>query len=144
MIKPIDEIPQSVKQTRNGYRERIRADIQEALDKGIAKFEFVGDYNYKYLAQYAREEAERIVRNLTYKYWREHPEYKEKLYYNPFSWRDYTALEIIVVSSIKGDTPDKRRVFCKINMDMDNLFKEFCEKKIKEAEERQAKKKATE
>ena len=144
MIKPIDEIPQSVKQTRKGYRERIRADIQEALDKGIAKFEFVGDYNYKYLAQYAREEAERIVRNLAYKYWREHPEYKEKLYYNPFSWRDYTALEIIVVSSIKGDTPDKRRVFCKINMDMDNLFMEFCEKKIKEAEERQAKKKATE
>lgn len=143
MIKAVDEIPQSPKQTRKGYREQIRADIQEALDKRIEKFEFVGDYNFKYLAQYAREEADRIVRNLAYKYWRTHPEYSEKLYYNPFSWRDYSALEIIVISSIKGETPDKRRVFCKINMDMDNLFREFCERKVKIEEERQ-KKKSTE
>lgn len=143
MIKAVDEIPQSPKQTRKGYREQIRADIQEALDKRIEKFEFVGDYNFKYLAQYAREEADRIVRNLAYKYWRAHPEYSEKLYYNPFSWRDYSALEIIVISSIKGETLDKRRVFCKINMDMDNLFREFCERKVKIEEERQ-KKKSTE
>lgn len=61
-IRPLDEIPQSLAGKRQSYREMIRADIQTAIDQGITKFEFEGDYNWKYLAQYAREEADNIWR----------------------------------------------------------------------------------
>ena len=63
MIKPIDEIPKNVSEQRESYRQMIKNDIQEAMSKGIEKFEFIGNYNFKYLAQYAREEAESIVRS---------------------------------------------------------------------------------
>lgn len=53
MIKEVKEIPSR----KTGQRDQIKADIRCALDKRIEKFEFVGDYNFKYLAQYAREEA---------------------------------------------------------------------------------------
>ena len=62
MIKPINEIPQGVADKRKSYREMIRTDIQTAIDQRIEKFEFDGDYNWKYLAQYAREEADMIWR----------------------------------------------------------------------------------
>ena len=61
-IKPIDVIPESENQKRRSYRERIREDLQRAIDQRITRFEFEGDYNYKYLAQYAREEADYIWR----------------------------------------------------------------------------------
>ena len=61
MIKPVDEIPMNPAQKNKGYRDQIRRDLQEAMDNGIRRFEFVGDYKYKYLAQYVREEAERII-----------------------------------------------------------------------------------
>ena len=62
MIKPVVEIPESRMSAAKSYRQRITDDIQEAIDKGIPLFEFVGDYNYKYLAQYAREQANRLNR----------------------------------------------------------------------------------
>ena len=55
MIKPIDEIPKNINEQRKIYRKQISDDIQEAIDKGILKFEFVGNYNFKTLAQMARE-----------------------------------------------------------------------------------------
>ena len=61
-IKPIDEIPLNIQDKRKSQRENIRADILEAIKNGISKFEFDGDYNWKYLAQYAREEADMIWR----------------------------------------------------------------------------------
>lgn len=62
MIKPVDEIPQTLQEKRQSYRAMIRADIQAAIDSGVKKFEFVGDeYNYKYLHQYAREEADNMT-----------------------------------------------------------------------------------
>ena len=62
MIKPIEKLPETLSQRRDSYRARMRADIQQAIDSRTAKFEFVGDYNYKYLARYAREEASNILR----------------------------------------------------------------------------------
>lgn len=61
-IKPIDEIPLNTLDKRKSQRENIRMDILEAIEKGVSKFEFDGDYNWKYLAQYAREEADQIWR----------------------------------------------------------------------------------
>lgn len=59
-IKKVDQTPMTLPGKRISYREQIRRDINEAIEKRIDKFEFDGDYNYKYLASYAREEAEWI------------------------------------------------------------------------------------
>jgi len=59
-IKSVDEIPETLQQKRESYRAMIRRDINEALDNHITRFEFEGDYNFKYLGQYAREEADRV------------------------------------------------------------------------------------
>lgn len=62
MIIPVDEIPQTLQEKRQSYRAMISEDIQAAIESGVMKFEFVGDaYNYKYLAQYAREQADAMT-----------------------------------------------------------------------------------
>lgn len=65
-IKPVDEIPLTVAEQRHSYRERIRQDICYAITNRISTFEFDGDYNYKYLANYAREEASNIFNRRIY------------------------------------------------------------------------------
>ena len=65
-IKPVNEIPMTLQEKSQSYREMIRKDIQEAIDNHIERFEFEGDYNWKYLAQYAREEADIIWRKTVY------------------------------------------------------------------------------
>ena len=66
-IKPVDEIPLTVAEQRESYRERIRQDICYAITNRISTFEFDGDYNYKYLANYAREEASHIFSRRIYR-----------------------------------------------------------------------------
>lgn len=61
MIKPVEEIPISVAKKRKSYRQMIRNDINEAIEKKIPRFEFEGDYNYKYLSQYAKDEAYNVT-----------------------------------------------------------------------------------
>lgn len=112
MIKPVDEIPQSMAQKRESYRDRIRADIHEAMDKGIKKFEFIGDYNFKYLAQYAREEADRIILKEYIRVAREHKDELENMHRDYYSIRE--KLRFITVTSVKGEDKDKPRVFCEI------------------------------
>ena len=130
MIKEIEEIPKNEAQKRESYRQRIRDDLQEALDKGIYKFEFIGDYNFKTLQNTAREEAERVVRKITYNWWKEHPEYKEQLRWYPFDWSTNRKHKLISITSIKGDTPEKRRVFCEIKQDMESVLKVIVENEI--------------
>lgn len=65
-IKAVSEIPQTLQEKRTSYREMIRKDIQEAIDNHIERFEFEGDYNWKYLQNYAREEADVLWRKLIY------------------------------------------------------------------------------
>ena len=60
MIKKIEEVPKTVSGARATRRAMLRSDIREAIANRIAKFEFEGDYNYKYLANYAKEEANRV------------------------------------------------------------------------------------
>ena len=62
-IKPVESMPKSTVAPRHSYRAKIRADIEEAIDKRITLFEFEGEYNWKYLAQYAREVADEIWRD---------------------------------------------------------------------------------
>lgn len=65
-IKPVNDIPMTLQEKRASYREMIRQDIYYALTNHISIFEFDGDYNYKYLANYAREEADMIFRRSLY------------------------------------------------------------------------------
>ena len=134
MIKPIDEIPKNVSEQRESYRQMIKNDIQEAMSKGIEKFEFIGNYNFKYLAQYAREEAENIVRSKFFTWKKDHPEYNERLKYYSY-WEINRDMSIIKISSVKGATPDTRRVFCAICQDIDKAFAEWSEQQIKKHEE---------
>lgn len=105
MIKSLDKIPK-VKQT--SQRELIRRDLDQAIANHIELFEFVGDeYNYKYLAQYASEVAERYTIN----YFR--PLLSEVATKNGWEYlmlpHEYRRNYFIKVSSREG------RVFCKIN-----------------------------
>ena len=87
MIKPLDEIPKSQAEQRKSYRQKICEDIQEAIDKGIYKFEFVGDYNFKTLAGIAGEEARHMAQKIVREWSANHPEYLERYsYWKPGSW----------------------------------------------------------
>lgn len=141
MIKQIEEIPKSHAEKCKSNRQLIRDDIQEALDKNISKFEFIGDYNFKYLDQYAREEAERIWRKLFrdtvlphYDEWKE--KYKTKYIFLTV-W-EFRRLNPIKVSSIKSDKPGEKRVFCEI-LDYEAMKKELlaeCERVIEGQQKR--------
>ena len=63
MIKKVDTIPgQGGEHT--SQKLLINKDIRDAIAGRIERFEFVGDYNFKYLAQYARDEAETVFRSM--------------------------------------------------------------------------------
>lgn len=114
MIKPVDEIPKGLSKKHSSYREMIRADIQEALDRGIARFEFVGDYKYKYLAQYAREEADKLMKE----------QYNAVVRAHRNEWAGKTAAldwwsvkekaRYITVSAYREKREAEPRVFCEI------------------------------
>ena len=114
MIKPVDEIPQTMQERRKSYREMIRADIQSAIDSGVRKFEFVGDeYKYNYLPTYAREEADymtdKALRPLLQAAAQEHG-WK---YLKP--WRIRRTGRYIKITSHKA--ADRMHVFCEIRPD---------------------------
>ena len=64
-IKRVSAIPNAYK---NGLstREKVRKDLEFALTARISMFEFEGDYNYKTLGSYVRDEADRLFRD---RYW---------------------------------------------------------------------------
>lgn len=137
MIKPIDEIPKNQAEKRRSYREQILSDIQEAIDKGIYRFEFVGNYNFKTLAQMAREEARNVAFKIVRKWSAENPQYRERYkFWTPGSWEANRKMQLIKVSSVKGETPEKRRVFCEINQSMDSTIRAYAEQICKEHEEK--------
>lgn len=137
MIKPIVEIPKNQKEKWESYREKIRADIQEAIDRNINRFEFVGDYNFKTLAQMASEEARNIAWKIVRKWSNDNPQYKERYkFWIPGSWQLNKDLQLIKVSSVKGETPEKRRVFCEIKPDMESIIRAYAEQICKEHEKK--------
>lgn len=137
MIKPIVEIPKNQKEKWESYREKIRDDIQEAIDRNINRFEFVGDYNFKTLAQMASEEARSVAWKIVRKWSNDNPQYKERYkFWIPGSWQLNKDLQLIKVSSVKGETPEKRRVFCEIKPDMESIIRAYAEKICKEHEKK--------
>ena len=137
MIKPIVEIPKTQKEKWESYREKIRADIQEGIDRNINLFEFVGDYNFKTLAGVAREEARNVAWKIVRQWSINNPQYKERYkFWIPGSWQLNKDLQLIKVSSVKGEKTGERRVFCEIKQDMDSIIRAYAEQQIKEHEER--------
>lgn len=136
MIKPVETIPMNATAKRQSYRGMIRGDIEDAIAQGITKFEFDGDYNWKYLAQYAREEADTIWRRAFANIMREAgskygikvsnylPCYKDKGQY-------------IKIHSVK--MTDRIHVYCEIDPDAPmRICQPLIDEAIKEHEERQA------
>lgn len=136
-IKVIDEIPkQKFNKTK---REEIRADIQGAIDKGITLFEFEGDYNWKYLGQYAKEEADRVKAKIIHDI---HRKFREENFTDAekrsgfFVWFKMTydyKHDFIHISTCKGE--ERRRVFCRIGKREDFEAKVIadCQKVLDEA-----------
>lgn len=114
MIKQVDEIPQTLQEKRKSYREMIRKDIQAAIDSGVQKFEFVGnEYDYKYLANYARDEAD----NMTDKALRPllQASAQENGWHYLKAWRIRRTGRYIKITSHKA--ADRMHVFCEIRPD---------------------------
>lgn len=137
-IKIIDEIPITSK--GKARRELIREDIQEAIDKGISLFEFEGDYNYKTLAQNARDvaksfKAKKLI-EVQRKFKEENLTDDEKNIKGFYVWFksvwEYKH-HWIHITSCKGE--DNPRVFCKIDdvKNFEQVIIEDCKKVLAEA-----------
>ena len=125
MIQEIKEVP--VINPTTSKKQMIRDDIRYALNNHIEKFEFQGDYNWKYLSQYAREVASRLFANeifypiknevekeLNGKYER------ERVFAPPYC--RYTK-EFITIQSRRLD--DRIHVYATINFDYIENLKEI-------------------
>lgn len=136
-IKPIDEIPLNTVDKRRSYREMIRQDIQTAIDQRITKFEFEGDYNWKYLAQYAREEADGIWRETWYDIMRKAKKEHDIRGYmgNPSYHQKH---DYIRITSVKME--DRNHVYCQIDYDApERICRPLIDEAIREQEEKDAK-----
>lgn len=141
-IKEVDKIPDDKAKKRQTYRQMIRNDIAEAISKRIPKFELEGDYNYKYLNNYAREEAQRyfasnIYRPLAAKV-REymHGHYDSRWFSVPSEWE--VGKLFVQVHKISGE--DRPHVFVELDFEfVDNLYDYLLDRTIanfKDYEER--------
>lgn len=142
MIKPINEIPMNEADKRRSYREMIRSDIQEAIDRGIERFEFDGDYNYKFLAQYAREEADMIWRST----WRDiMKKAKEEHGFEGYLYGPNYKLKGNYIKIRSRKMPDRTHVYCEIDLAYpmkecaEEIAKLLKEKQSQEAERQKAK-----
>ena len=117
MIKPVKEIPQTVREERISRRRMLQKDMSEAINAGITRFEFDGDYNYKYLAQYAREEADRILNKILSERWEREP---RQPFESEKTWRSYPKYydrhirdkKYIKIHNVKRE--DRNHVYCEI------------------------------
>ncbi len=144
MIKEVEEINAASENVVPGrsYRDEIDRDIKNAWEKNIPRFELVDDaYNYKYLAKYAKEEVERIVKQF--------PQVQDaikraKTIYGMEKTSVYfhgsDASRIIEVFNQKGK--DRNHVFCEIHKENIWPVVEGIFKNLKEVRERAEKRKA--
>ena len=136
MIIPLTEMPMTQKDKQKCYREMIRNDIQEAIDRHIEMFEFDGDYNWKYLAGYAKEEADIIWRR-TFR--RIVDDAREKHGLGWIFGPDHGVKgEYIKIRSAKK--ADRIHVYCQIDFDApDRICGQVIEEAMKKKEEQDRK-----
>lgn len=147
-IKPIEALPPVPESYSR--RKMITEDIMTAIAQGIKAFEFEGDYNYRYLAQYAREQAEMIFRKEIY--WGAVKKVRDKLkkeyekqYIFPTAEWNYKG-RFIRIYQRKGE--DRNHVYAEIDYDFAHKFEEILEadtrKHYQECEERKTQRNETE
>lgn len=141
-IKPIEALPPERESVTR--RKMLRDDIMSAISQRITAFEFEGDYNYKYLAQYAREQAEYIFKKEVY--WQAMKKVREKLKEEwkgayVFASSDIYKGRFIKITKRKGE--DRNHVYAQIDYDFADRFEEILEadtrKRYQEREERNKK-----
>lgn len=105
MIKQVKEIPEIPQTAAKSRRAQLREDIREAWDNGIGRFEFDGYGGWKYIAQYAREEAGLFFRKMLRKPFRETYErlYPEEGYYPLPDYKDERSFFKISSRKIDGE-----------------------------------------
>lgn len=142
MIKAIDNIPGTV----TSRREMLYRDIKSAIENGIERFEFEGDYNYQYLPQYAKNETNGILYEMISKMFKERREEVKDLTItdirNGIGWniRPYTNA-FATYSSKRGK--DRRHVYGELHFDeLEKIWADIIEKARKEKAKREARRKA--
>ena len=147
-IKPIEALPPVPESSSR--RKMITEDIMTAIAQKIKTFEFEGDYNYKYLAQYAREQAEFIFRKDIYRLCCKKVRDKLKKEYGiqyifPTDEHNYKG-RFIRIHQRKGE--DRNHVYAEIDYDFADKFEEILEadtrKHYQECEERKTQRNETE
>lgn len=133
MIKQVDEIPKNQNEKRRSYRQQITDDIKEAIESGITKFEFDGDYNWKYLAQYAKEQADHVLELILRKKWAE--THRNTGYPHHYD-RHIRDIKYIKIHNIKQ--PDRNHVYCEIIPDALDEMMAAHEKYREDVEKRRA------
>lgn len=144
MVKPVNTIPESVGQKHFSYRELIRHDIEYAIRNNVLKFEFEGNYNWRYLTHYAREEgykltdkiAQEKADELRLSNWQDKP-LRVRCYLMPRNLRDGNLRHIKITSRKEKD---RIHVYCEIFPDaIDKIIEWFVydsERKRKRMEEK--------
>ena len=137
MIEPVSEIPLTNVDRRISYREMIRNDIKEAYEKRIPKFELIGEYNYKYLNNYAREEGEKyfrgqimlpVARKATEEISKKYPLEKHMSVYTPSGYD--VVRNVLKVRKVKQE--DRIHVYVEINYDFLDNYYNYCLEYIEE------------
>ena len=120
-IKAVEAVPETLSEKQMSYRQKIRGDIREAIRNRIPAFEFEGDYNFKYLAQYAREEWRNEFRCIYYRnasktVCDEVAEKTGKKYVFPAP--DYWSLDREIIKFRARNAEDRVHVYAEINFDL--------------------------
>lgn len=128
-IAVIDRVPENQKSISK--RELLRNDIREAIDNKISCFEFVGDYNYKYLGSYAKEEAKYIIRSMVRKAFEKRKALDDCTLYVYLD--DFNVAELFYKISIRKQE-DRKHVYMNLYLnDFDKIMDGVYETAKKEA-----------
>lgn len=125
MIKEVDFIPGQKRKMPISQRDLIKGDIEEAIKNGIYLFEFEGDYNFKYLATYARDVAALVTTEALEREWVK--KYRTTRY-APRGWRSDISRKVcyIMIHTAKGE--DRMHVYGEIRP-------EYLQKEIEKQEQ---------
>ena len=139
-VKQLETIPNEPK--AKTAKQMAREDIEYAISHKMHTFEFIGDYNYKYLGSYAREVADGIFHSQVYNTARLKvcDKLRKELgvrYIFPPSFWEYRGRYITIIQH-KED--DRVHVYGKIDYKFAEKFEEILEQdtrvRYKETEER--------
>lgn len=134
MIKPVDEIPG--KPREKTQLDMLRQDIMDAWENGISRFEFDGNYNWKYAAGYARNAATDFFRGMVRTDYinavkRLYPDEKSwwRMLPNPGFMEQFFRI-------VSRSMPDRTHVYCEL-YHMGDDYMLYIEKSAREAVEKE-------